>query len=92
MSRLHGFDIYLKTGTAQTSDLSKRDQGKRFVEHGWVTLYFKYKNEEPHTLVIIVENIGSSSSATAIAYKILRKYHLSHAPSQPQQTTISNDA
>lgn len=71
---LSGLEIYAKTGTAQTSDLSKRDMGKKFAEHGYFAGYFKYKSHKPLTLVIFLENVGSSRVATDLALKFLKQY------------------
>lgn len=71
---LQDAEIYGKTGTAQTSDLSKRDLGKKFAEHGWFVCYFKYKQHKPLTIVILLENVGSSSVSTNIAVELLKKY------------------
>ena len=40
LANLKNFTLFGKSGTAQTSDLSKRDLGKQFVEHGWFAAYF----------------------------------------------------
>lgn len=68
------FEMYAKTGTAQTSDLKKRSLGKKFAEHGWFVCYFKYKNEKPLTLVVIIEHVGSSRDAINLALSFLTKY------------------
>ncbi len=67
-------DIYAKTGTAQTSDLSKRNLGKQHVEHGWLILHVTYKNHDPLAFVILIENVGSSRVATAVAKLFLTEY------------------
>lgn len=74
LNRLSNIVIYGKTGTAQTSDLSKRDLGKKYVEHGYFAAYFQYKNHKPLTLVILLENVGSSQVATKLALNIILKY------------------
>jgi len=73
-SRLKDMKIYGKTGTAQTSDLSKRELGKEFMEHGWVMVRFSYKNEQPLTLVILLENAGASEEAITVAYDFFIGY------------------
>ena len=78
------FVIYCKTGTAQTSDLSKRNLGKEYVEHGWFAACAHYKQTRPFTLVIIIENAGSSQAAIAVAQQFLAQY-------QTHYTTISNN-
>lgn len=67
-------EIYAKTGTAQTSDLSKRELGKQFVEHAWVLVHFKYKNNDPLALVILLENVGGSKIAVDVARVFLNNY------------------
>lgn len=73
------FDIYAKTGTAQTSSLELRNQNEQYKEHGWFVAYFQYKNQSPLTMVILVEQAGSSTVATAIARDFLLKYRSSQA-------------
>lgn len=71
---LRGFTMYAKTGTSQTSDLSKRALGKQFLEHAWFAAYFKYQNQEPLVLVILLENAGGSEIATAYAREFFMAY------------------
>ncbi len=72
--RLYDFTIYAKTGTAQTSDLSKRKLGGKYAEHAWFMAYLSYKGEKPLTLVILVEHAGSARVATATASRFLTRY------------------
>lgn len=74
LNMLSNIVIYGKTGTAQTSDLSKRNLGKKYAEHGYFAAYFKYKDYKPLTMVILLENVGSSQIATDLALKIIVKY------------------
>jgi Cell division protein FtsI/penicillin-binding protein 2 len=74
LSRLANMEIYAKTGTAQTSDLSKREKGLRFMEHGWLAAHITYKNEPPFVLIILIENAGSSSVSTTVALEFLKRY------------------
>lgn len=74
LSKLKNIEIYAKSGTAQTSDLSKRDLGKKFTEHGWFVANFNYKNEKPLTMVILIENVGSSRFSIDVALNFLKKY------------------
>lgn len=74
LKQLSQFEFYAKTGTAQTSGLNKRHLGKKFAEHGWFVCYFKYKEQQPLTLVIIIENVGSSRDAISLAFRFLKKY------------------
>ena len=70
------FVIHAKTGTAQTSNLrTKKEKRKRSqIEHGWTAIHFKYKNDKPYILVVLVEHSETSRAATEIAQKILRQY------------------
>jgi penicillin-binding protein 2 len=74
MSYVKNIAIYGKTSTAQTSALEKRTTGKQFMEHGWFAGYLAYKHHRPLTLVIIVENVGSSSIATNTIRRFLNAY------------------
>lgn len=74
LSRLKNIEIYAKSGTAQTSDLSKRDLGKKFAEHGWFVANFNYKDEKPLTMIILIENVGSSRFSIEVALNFLKKY------------------
>ena len=74
LNKLKDIKIYAKTGTAQTSDLSKRGWGQEFLEHAWFVSYFKYKNHKPLTLIMIIENIGGSSVATSVAKNFITQY------------------
>ncbi len=74
VSTVKGFEIYAKTSTAQTSDLSKAKLGKQYLPHGWFAAHLAYKDHPPLTLVIILENVGSSKIATALAGKFLVAY------------------
>lgn len=72
--RNKGMTIYAKTSTAQVSDLSKRNQDKKHLEHGWFVANVTYKEEKPFTLVIIAENAGSSQVSADIAKQFLTAY------------------
>ncbi len=74
LSYLKDFDVYAKTGTAQTCSLEKEKKFKHEYEHGWVVGYFSYKGQKPLTLVVLFENTGSSSFAVDIAYKFFKGY------------------
>jgi penicillin-binding protein 2 len=74
LSYIKSFDIYAKTGTAQTCNLRKEKSTKKQMEHGWFSAFFYYKNEEPLVLTVVVENAGSSGPALQIANKFLRAY------------------
>jgi penicillin-binding protein 2 len=74
MSHIKDIDIYGKTGTAQTSSLTLRDQNEAFLEHGWFVTYFRYKNEDPLVLVILAEKVATSSVAVHIAKDFILAY------------------
>jgi penicillin-binding protein 2 len=66
--------VYAKTGTAQTSDLSKRDLGGVFLEHAWLVSHFKYKDNKPLSMIILMEHTGGSKPAITCAKTFLRAY------------------
>jgi penicillin-binding protein 2 len=74
MNYVKNIAVYGKTSTAQTSSLEKRKTGKQFMEHGWFAGYLAYKNYRPLALVIIIENVGSSSVATNTVRRFLNAY------------------
>lgn len=74
LKKLKQFEIHAKTGTAQTTSLKKEKVEKSQLEHAWFASYFKYKNQDPLTLIVLVENAGSSKPAQKIAYKFLQGY------------------
>lgn len=63
LAQLNEFDIYGKTGTAQTASLDKQGMGKKYVEHGWFIGYAPYKNHRPIVVAIISEHVGTSAIA-----------------------------
>lgn len=81
-------EVYGKTGTAQTSDLEKRNQGKAFLEHAWFVSYFKYKNTEPLTMVIMIENAGGSSLAVTAAKNIILNYRKMMREQEAKASTL----
>jgi len=74
LSRLVDFELYAKTGTAQTSSLALREKTNKYLEHAWFVTYFKCKNQPPLTMVVLVEEAADSRVATAIARKFLIEY------------------
>ncbi|MFH1643767.1 MAG: penicillin-binding protein 2 [bacterium] len=72
--KLKDFKIHAKTGTAQTTSLKSEVVKKSQLEHAWFASYFKYKNHEPLTLIVLVENAGSSKPAQKIALNFLKNY------------------
>lgn len=88
INRKKDFEIYAKTGTAQTSDLSKRDLGeKKYKEHKWFIGTFKYKNNSPITFVILVEHAESPSvTKEAINYLLTGYKKLMDAKEFPEKS------
>lgn len=74
VSKVKDIEVYAKTSTAQNSALQKRHLGEEYLEHGWFVGYFKYKDHTPLTLVIMLENVGSSSNATNLARNFFIEY------------------
>lgn len=80
---LKGLDmlIYAKTGTAQTRNLAKQADGvpltpvpKSHESHGWFAAHVTYKNDTPFVIVVLLEHVGSSRHAVAVAKQFLRAY------------------
>ncbi len=69
-----GFKLYAKTGTGQTSHLSKRNLGGKHLEHAWAAVHFKYKNEQPLTIIVLIEHAGSSYYARGCTRRFLSGY------------------
>lgn len=67
-------EIHAKTSTAQVSEFGKRKKDNKHLEHAWLVAHVSYKDYEPFTLIIIVENVGTSRVATAIAKDFLMQY------------------
>jgi len=91
LSYLKDFTIYAKTSTAQMSNLSKKELGKEYLEHGWLALNFSYKNHKPLTLVIVVEHAGSAQPSVLTARSFLKGYRQlvdSHSISEEQEAHI----
>lgn len=74
INRIKNIEIYAKTSTAQTSNLEKRHMGATYLEHGWFVAYFKYLDHAPVTMVVMVENAGTSRVATNVAKNFLIEY------------------
>ena len=74
LGRVKDFEVHAKTGTAQTSSLSKEKISKNQFEHAWLASYFRYKNEKPLVMVVLVEHSGSSGPARQIAANFLENY------------------
>lgn len=69
-----GFELYIKTGTAQTSSLERSQQDKRYLEHGWVASYFRYKNQKPLVCIVVLERTGASRPALETLRRFLEEY------------------
>jgi len=96
LNRVKDVKFYAKTSTAQTSSTSKRRLGTQYLEHGWFAGSFTYKNEQPLTVVILVENAGTAQVATTVARNLLNGYRslvdsgalrLTHAESDVRGST-----
>ncbi|MBM3886397.1 hypothetical protein FJ364_00565 [Candidatus Dependentiae bacterium] len=74
LDHLNGFEVFAKTGTAQTCSLSLEKTERKRFEHAWLASYFKYKNGKPMVLVIMLEHAGSSTVALDLANKFLKAY------------------
>lgn len=64
---------YAKTSTAQTSSLEKRLLDTKYLEHGIFAAHVIYK-DKPLTLLVVLENVGSSSVATWLTRHFLLEY------------------
>ncbi|MFH1461982.1 MAG: penicillin-binding protein 2 [bacterium] len=74
LNKIKNIKVFAKTGTAQTSSLTIEKKTKEHLEHAWLATYFKYKQEDPLALVVLVEHVGSSKFAKEIAAKFLKSY------------------
>jgi penicillin-binding protein 2 len=72
LNKLKEFDIYAKTGTAQTGALEKRNLGKQFLEHVWFVGQIKHPKYPEFSLVILVENAGAARIAIWAARDFLK--------------------
>lgn len=73
---LTNFELYAKTGTAQTAILEKEEHelDKKYKSHGWFISCGKYKQNRPIVLVVILEHVGTSRVATALAKRFFIAY------------------
>lgn len=74
LNKIKDFEIFAKTGTAQTSSLRREKISKQHLEHAWLASYFAYKDQPPLAMVVLVEHVGSSAPARKIAGKFLTMY------------------
>jgi len=66
--------IYAKTSTAQVSEFGKRKKDARHLEHAWLVAHVSYKQHEPFTFVIVMENVGSARKAVTVAKDFITRY------------------
>jgi penicillin-binding protein 2 len=74
INRVKDIEVYAKTSTAQTSALHKRHKGRIYQEHGWFVAQFRYKQNRPLIIVVLIEHAGSSRVPTVVAKKFLINY------------------
>lgn len=74
LKRLKDFEIYAKTGTAQTSAFEKRELSKEFLEQGWFVAHVTYKDNPSFVMVILMEHVGSSKVSIGVALDYLKRY------------------
>jgi penicillin-binding protein 2 len=74
LNYLKEFQVFAKTGTAQTCSLKKKKKEKEDYEHAWLAGFFNYKGSKPLVLVILVEHVGACLPAIQIADTFLRGY------------------
>ncbi len=74
LKHLSNFSIYAKTGTAQTCGLSMVKTDRSHYENAWLTSYFRYKNERPWAMIVILEHVGASGPAVEFAEQFLEAY------------------
>jgi len=75
LNSLTDIKIYAKTGTAQQiSTAARRRNRDQFREHIWFVAYFRYKEEKPLVLTLLLERAGNYRRATALAKRFLTRY------------------
>lgn len=74
LSNLKNFKIYAKTGTAQIRNLNKKKFDKIHQPHAWFAAYFKYKNFEPKTIVILIEHAGTTRPVMKFAELFFKEF------------------
>ena len=75
LNTIEDIKIYAKTGTAQQiSTAAQRRLGDQFKEHIWFIAYFRYKQEKPLVLTLLVERAGNYRIATALAKRFFMRY------------------
>jgi penicillin-binding protein 2 len=74
LRKFQDFQIFAKTGTAQTCSLNVKKVSRAHYEHAWLAGFFKYKNEKPLSIVVIMEHAGQARPAVKMAERFLKKY------------------
>lgn len=74
VSKIEDIKVFAKTGTAQVVELSYKNDPNEPKAHSWFVAYFKYKNHDPLTLVIVLEHTGNSRPSKLFAKKFLMHY------------------
>lgn len=75
LNTIEDIKIYAKTGTAQQiSTTAKRRLKDEFKEHIWFVAYFRYKQEKPLVLTLLLERAGNYRTATALAKRFFTRY------------------
>lgn len=74
INTIKDIEIYAKTSTAQVSEFGKRKKDNKHLEHAWFVAHVSYKHHEPFTLVIVIENAGSTRSVITVAKDFLIHY------------------
>jgi len=86
IGKLRGFDIFAKTSTAQVGALAKEGLGDQYLPHAWFASYFKFQDQKPLVLVVLVEHGGSSRVPTQLARNFLLAYrgYIEHNQNIPE--------
>lgn len=92
LRHLNNFTIHAKTGTAQTCSLSKAKTDISHYENGWFTAYFRYKNENPWAMIVILEHVGSSGPTVQYAKKFLEAFQQIRETQQQEQDALKTQA
>jgi penicillin-binding protein 2 len=87
LGRHTDFDLYAKTGTAQTCSKNLEKSTKTRKEHAWLACSFAFKNEAPLTLVILLEHAESSMFALEMAHKFFNGYQRLRQTGTSQEIT-----
>ncbi|MBA2306976.1 hypothetical protein H0W26_02485 [Candidatus Dependentiae bacterium] len=74
LKSLKNFTLKGKSGTAQVRALGKKVLCKEHLCHGYLAVHFRYKDNRPRTLVVLIEHAGSSSVAVKVAHTFLKRY------------------